>query len=113
MHEMSIAQNIVELVTEKARAEDAAKVTRIDLAVGSLSGVMIDALKFGFEVVTKGTIAEGTELQIDEIPARAICRDCDLPFDADSYITRCPKCNGYVVDMLQGQELKLTSIIIE
>ncbi len=113
MHEMSIAQNIIELVSDKARSENAGRVSRIELAVGTLSGVMVDALRFGFEIVTKNSIAEGAELVIEEIQGEARCQDCNITFPAESYIVRCPKCDGYVVDMICGQELKLKSIIID
>lgn len=73
MHELSIAQSVVEAVTERAAGR---RVLRVRLQVGRLSGVVPDALRFSFDLVTDGTPAEGAALEIDEPEGRAHCRAC-------------------------------------
>ena len=72
MHELSIAQSIVEMVGE--RAGDA-RVHRLTLVIGRLSGVMPDALRFCFDVCTEGTVLEGAVLEIIEPSGRGRCPD--------------------------------------
>ena len=80
---------------------------------GSLAGVMQEALEFCFESACHGTIAEGAALEVNSIPARGSCRDCGLEFDTDSYLTACPNCSGFKVDIIQGQELRIKSINVD
>ncbi len=113
MHEMSIAMNVVEIVTSQALQNEAQKINSISLDIGCLAGVMIDSLEFCFTAVCKGTIAEGAELQIDEISAQGRCGDCSEEFKVESYLTACPSCGGFKIDIIQGQELKIRTINVD
>jgi hypothetical protein len=59
MHEMSICENILDVLKEQARAQKFDTVKRVSLEIGPLSGVEIEALKFGFDVVMRDSIADG------------------------------------------------------
>ena len=74
MHELSIANGIVEICAE--RAGDA-RVIRVRLEIGQLSAVMPDAVRFCFDVCARNTVVEGAALEIVETPGRALCRECD------------------------------------
>ena len=113
MHEMSIAMNVVEIATSQALQGEARKINSISLDIGSLAGVMIDSLEFCFDAVCKGTMAEGAELNINQIPARGRCRDCTEEFPAETYLTACPACGGFKIDIFQGQELKIKTINVD
>ena len=69
MHEVGLMQQAVEIALDHGRAEAAQRITRVGLKVGTLSGAEPDALRFAFDIVTRGTIAEGAELQIDSAEA--------------------------------------------
>jgi len=77
MHELAIAQSIVDLVEEHARKDVFQRVRQIHLVVGALSHVDPRALEFGFEVIAKGTVAEGATLKIDR-PESGEMRVVDL-----------------------------------
>lgn len=113
MHEMSLAINIVELVSKKARAAGAEKVTAIELEVGSLSGLMAEALVFCFEAAARNTLAEGAELLIREPAGLGNCLGCGHSFGVDSLLAQCPQCGGYAVETVQGRELKVISFTID
>ena len=72
MHELGITRNIVAIVSERAGA---ARVKRVSLEIGRLSAVMPEAIRFCFDVCSKGTALEGAELEIREIPGRGRCDD--------------------------------------
>ncbi|MFA7346544.1 MAG: hydrogenase maturation nickel metallochaperone HypA [Desulfurivibrionaceae bacterium] len=113
MHEMSLAMNIVELVSTKAREAGGKRVTSVELEAGKLSGVMVEALVFCFEAAARNTPAEGAELLVRELDGRGSCRGCGHVFALDSLLAQCPQCGGYAVETLQGKELKVVSLIVD
>ena len=113
MHEMSLAMNIVELVCEKARAAEAEKITSIDLEVGDLSGVLADSLAFCFEAAAKSTLAEGALLNINRVAGQGKCLACGNLFVTDSLVSQCPRCGDYVTEIVQGRELRVSSLIVD
>ena len=101
MHELAITEGIVAAVTERTGA---ARVAQVRLVIGRLSGVLPDAVRFCFELVTAGTPLEGAALQIDQPHGRARCRDCGDEFSLDDPILLCP-CGSADVEVLAGREL--------
>lgn len=106
MHELSITQSVVDAVTERLLD---ARVRRIRLEVGRLSGLVPDAVRFCFEMVAAGTTCEGAELQIDEPPGRARCRSCGCAFDTDEVLPLCD-CGSADVAVEGGQELRIREV---
>lgn len=109
MHELSIAQSMVELVEEAARGR---RVRRIALEIGVLSGVMSEAIAFCFDIVAEGTPAEGAVLDINEIPAVARCDTCGTEFECPSELAACG-CGSYRLTYLRGREIKVKSIELD
>jgi hydrogenase nickel incorporation protein HypA/HybF len=103
MHELGITQQIVELAVEHSGG---AKVRRIVLEIGKLSMVLPDAVKFCFDACAAGTLAEGAELEIIEIPGRARCVHCDQEALLDRPFGRC-LCGETEWRWLSGEELKI------
>lgn len=113
MHEAGIMESALEAACGRARAEGASRIHRIGLRVGTLSGVEPDALRFAFESLSPGTAAAGARLEIDTVPARCRCPDCELEFEVDSgFIFTCPKCRRLTGELSQGREMELTALEI-
>ncbi len=106
MHELSIAESVVEAVLE--RTGDT-QVTCVRLTVGKLSGVVPDALMFCFELATTGTALEGATLEIVEVSGQAHCRSCDTKFQKDDLILLC-ECGSADVEVVSGRELSVNSV---
>jgi hydrogenase nickel incorporation protein HypA/HybF len=106
MHELGIAQSVVELACEHAHG---ARVTRIVLVVGRLSAVLPDAVRFCFDLCTEGTLAEGAELIIIESTGRARCRECDEEVILDRPFGQCT-CGSTNLEWLSGEELKIQEV---
>lgn len=106
MHELAITESLVDAVIEHTGG---ASVTVIRLRVGKLSGVVPDALRFCFDMVSRGTGLEGARLEIEEPPGRASCRTCGVDFDLTDLILLCP-CGSADVEVLAGRELALGSV---
>jgi hydrogenase nickel incorporation protein HypA/HybF len=103
MHELSIANGIVELCAERAGA---ARVTRVRLEIGKLSAVLPDAVRFCFDVCARDTVLEGAALEIVETPGRARCRACDAEVALTELIGRCC-CGSINLQVIAGNELKI------
>ena len=112
MHELAIAQSLLEIVEQEARPYSGARVTWIKLRIGTLSAVVPDALRFAFEAITRGGIAEGAVLEIEEVPLKIRCHQCDKGFAVDDPFMVCPKCGGSDVEMVSGRELEIRSMEI-
>lgn len=113
MHEFSLALNIIDIATEYAVKENAIEVREVEIEVGELSGVVIEALEFALESAVKGTLLEKAECIIKIVKGEVICNDCNYEFKTDNLYTECPQCHSYSIEIIKGKELKVTSIVIE
>jgi hydrogenase nickel incorporation protein HypA/HybF len=109
MHELGITRSIVAIVAEHAGGR---KVTRVTLDVGRLSGVMSEAIRFSFDVVSQGTCLEGTRLDIRDIDGRGRCRACDAEFATPTLFTPCA-CGSCDIERIAGEELKVREFEFE
>jgi hydrogenase nickel incorporation protein HypA/HybF len=108
MHELAITQDVVDTVT--ARTGDAV-VTGVRLRVGRLAGVLPDAMRFCFELVTAGTPLQGATLEFDQPEGRGRCRSCGAEFELADPILLCA-CGSADVQVLAGRELAVASVVV-
>jgi hydrogenase nickel incorporation protein HypA/HybF len=113
LHEMGIAQNILEIAVEAARKEGATKITRIDIMAGELRGLIPMQLTFCFGIAAKDTIASGAYLNVEEMPVTACCEDCSFDFAVKEYEYLCPKCGSAKIQLTGGTELRVKDIEVE
>ena len=113
MHEVSVAQNIVEIVISEAEKVRAVKVTQVVLSIGKLAGIENEALLFAWDIVTKNNIAAGSKLIIEDIPGMAKCQSCQHEFETTDYFSVCEKCGDFKTDIIKGKELQVKSIDID
>ncbi|MFA6403352.1 MAG: hydrogenase maturation nickel metallochaperone HypA [Salinivirgaceae bacterium] len=113
MHEMSIAQSIVEIAKEYAAKENATVITEVELAIGTLAGIEFHSLEFALEVCKNGTLLQDAKIKIHKIKAEARCLDCNSKFEVVHLFDACPLCNGYQTQLLCGKELQVKSLVID
>jgi len=113
MHELSITQSVLNIVTEHAERAGAQRVTAINLVVGELTGFVDDSIQFYFDMLSPGTIAEGSRLVLRRVPARLRCRACGEEFPLHDLNWLCPQCSAVGGDVLQGREFLVESIEVE
>ncbi len=106
MHELSITQSIVDTIAARLGA---VTVHRVRLEIGAVSGVVPDAVRFAFEVVTAGTTLDGAVLEIDEPAGRGRCRSCGAEFDTTEVLPLC-SCGSADVQVLGGAELRIREV---
>jgi hydrogenase nickel incorporation protein HypA/HybF len=110
MHELSIAESVVAIAERHAAGR---RVTRVEVAAGHLRQVVPSALEFAFELVAKGTVLEGAELVIEEVPAAGRCRSCGVEGRLDGFPLTCGRCGGWDVEVTAGEELRVDSLDLE
>src|SRR3954447_10938346 len=110
MHELSIADALVQIVSRHA---DGRRVTRVEVKVGHLRQVVPDALEFAFELVAQGTPAEGAELVMEEVPADVRCRSCGAESRLEAFPAHCAPCGSLDVEVTGGDELLVDALELE
>ena len=113
MHELSLARTLVELVADHAAREGAQRVRQVGVRLGELSAFR-RALCFCFDAVVRGTVCEGAELVIDEVPLRLHCRHCGATGRPRArYHFRCFACGMPASEVVSGREMQITTVELE
>ena len=113
MHELSIASAILDAVRSEAEKHPGARVTKVGVRIGALSGVEPEALSFGFSVLVQGTELEPLALAIESVPRRQRCPVCDFTFEAAEDSLACPRCGRTETLLSGGDELNLAYLEID
>lgn len=113
MHEMAIAQGILDIVVQEASQNGADRITRIKLRIGEMTGIQPDALTFCFEALAAETPARAAELEIEIVPLVAECQSCGQQFGVERYRFFCPACSSADVKTLSGRELQVEHLEVE
>ena len=110
MHEMSIAESVLGIVTDTARRAGLARVNAVRLEIGALAAVEVHSLRFCFDSVTRGSVADGAELEIDELPGAAWCFACNGPVTIAARTDDCPACGGARLQVTGGEQMRVKDI---
>jgi len=113
MHEVSIAQNIVEIATEALQDYSAKCVRSIRLSAGPLSGVDCEALRFALEIVKEDTVLENAVFQIESPSAMGECLQCRHSFEIPEIYFLCPQCGSPDIKVISGDELQVLDMEVE
>jgi len=110
MHELSVAQSILEIVQQHVPEPQAWAVQAVRVRVGRLAGVVTDSLEFCFSAIITDTPWKTAKLDIEEIPTVCLCSDCAGRFAVTDGAFRCPSCGGVNVQLISGTELQVVEI---
>lgn len=110
MHEMSLMEGMLQVIEESARAQGYQRVHGVILEVGRLSGAEVDALRFAFEVVTEGTVADGASLEIEEPPGKGWCAHCEREVEVQARFDPCPLCGTFPVNITGGAQMLVKAL---
>lgn len=113
MHEMSLCEGILDILKAQAEKEHFTKVKRVAVDIGPLSCVEPEALRFGFDVVMKGSLAEGATLEISRPPAEALCLTCLKTVPVAQRFDTCPECGSGALHVTSGEEMKIRELEVE
>lgn len=110
MHELSLSQAIVDTALRHA---DGRPVKSVQMRIGAMRQVVPESLSFYFGIVTRETLAEGAELEVEYLPALLRCGGCGAEWEPLLPAFRCPSCAGAAVETLSGTEFEIESIVVE
>lgn len=113
MHEMSLAENVREIIEEAGREQGFARVVSVRLEIGKLSSVEPEAMRFCFDAAMAGSIAEGAGLEIVETSGQGHCDDCGRDMGIESLYEACPHCGGYRIRVTGGDAMRIMDLEVE
>lgn len=112
MHELSIAQSIVELVEKEARRNGSDTVLEVELEIGTLAGIELQTLDFALGSAVKNTMLEHARIVKQYIQGVGHCSDCEASFAVTTLLSPCLHCGSYCVRIVKGKELRVKSIVV-
>ena len=113
MHEMALAENVLQLIEEAGQTQGFRRVRTVILEIGQLAAVEVEALRFCFDAVTTGTLAAGAHLQLIETPGLAWCRTCAASVTIAEPLACCPSCGNYALEITGGTEMRVKELEVE
>ncbi len=114
MHEMGIVQSMLDILEQQAQIHKARRIVKVSLEFGALTAVLPDSIRFAFDVLSKGTVAEGAFLDVTIIPISARCIECGREHVMDRYEPLCPACETGALQIVAGRdEMRIASMEVE
>lgn len=112
MHELSIAMSIVDLAVQEAKSNGNSQLSALEIEVGELSGVDINGLDFSLGIILKSS-RMNVDHKILTVSPLSRCNACKKDFQTVRKYVKCPFCGSGDTRLMQGNELRLKSIIVE
>ncbi len=113
MHEMALCEGILQVLEGSAASQGYRRVKTVWLEIGQLAGVEQAALRFCFDAVTRGTVADSAALEIIDVPAQAWCMPCARQVNIEQRFDACPDCGSYQLQVSGGEEMKIKELEVE
>ena len=112
MHELSIVMSIVEIAEQQAKEANATIIEEIEIDIGCLSTVEMNAFEFAWGQAVKGTVLETAVKKINRIRGKAQCSDCYISFLLEQLYDPCPQCGQHLLHITEGKELRVKSLVV-
>jgi hydrogenase nickel incorporation protein HypA/HybF len=113
MHEMSLTEGVLQILQDNAKSKGFERVKTVWLEIGDLSGVETDAMRFCFDVVVQGTLADGAKLEIVSVPGQAWCMPCGKSVRVSERFDPCPECGSFQLQITGGDQMQVKELEVE
>ena len=113
MHELPVTQGLLEIALRHAEQAGAQRVVQLDIIIGELASIVDDSVQFYWDIISRGTIAEGARLHFERTPGQLRCLTCGQTFTLNGKDYTCPLCGETRVLPVGGDEFRLESIEVE
>jgi hydrogenase nickel incorporation protein HypA/HybF len=110
MHELAVTQSILDIALKNAGTR---KIKQINLVIGQFSSIVDDSVQFYWDIISKDTTAEGSQLHFQRIPGEMTCKQCGQVFRPKDDMFNCPACSSPFVRITRGEEFQVESIDVE
>lgn len=113
MHEMSLAESVLQIIEDAARDQGFTRVKSVWLEIGQLACVEQESLRFSFDVVTRDSIADQARLEIAETAGQGRCAKCALEMPIAALYEACPSCGSYEIQVTGGDGMRVIELEVE
>jgi len=113
MHELSLCESILQVLEQSAVSQGYSRVKTVWLEIGQLSGVELEAMRFGFAAVMRGSLADSAKLEIVELPGQAWCMKCAKTVHVKQRFDKCPDCGSFQLQVTGGEELRIKELEVD
>ena len=114
MHELPVTEGILAVALDAASRHHASRITSIDLVIGELGSIVDDSIQFYFDLLSRGTPAEGAMLRFRREPAQVVCWACGRRWSACAPLPQtCPTCDSSQLQVAGGQAFRVESIEVD
>lgn len=110
MHELGIARSILKTVTDEKSRLGLDDIVGVTVRIGALSGVLPDALEFGFDALRKDSEVPDCKLYIEHVSVSYLCKSCGATTTVDEADFQCVSCGSADTEMINGFELDITNL---
>ncbi|WP_371225630.1 hydrogenase maturation nickel metallochaperone HypA [Roseovarius sp. 2305UL8-3] len=110
MHEMSLCEGMRQVIVDQARQHNVKRIKTVRVELGRFAGVEKDALSFAFDIVMRGSPAEGAALVMLDLPGKAMCYDCVKEVQIENRLDPCPDCGGGKLMPMGGDEMRIKDL---
>ncbi len=110
MHELSVANSIIEVALEEMTKRQTESIVSIGVRIGALTCVSPEALSFSFEAAIADTPLAGTKLVIEQVPVKGRCKSCSRYMAIRDFVFACPSCGSRNLSIKEGEELDIAYI---
>ena len=110
MHELKIADELIEIIIKVAESEKLKKVTQVNIQFGKMIQIVPETFRFVFESGVKGTIIKNARLNLEVLPVKFACKKCKEETEIEDLIFVCPRCGSNDLKLIQGRETIIESI---
>jgi hydrogenase nickel incorporation protein HypA/HybF len=113
MHELALASSLFKIMETTAAQNGGGRIEAATLRLGAMTHIEPETLSFAFDVVTRGTCAEGCQLRFERVPLTVTCPSCRFAGEIAPDAGACPQCGGVGLTVTGGREIELDSIELE
>ena len=113
MHEMALSEGVLQILESHASRQGFDRVRKVWLEIGDLAGVDVEAMRFSFDAVMSGTLADNASLEIVNVPGEAWCMPCSKRDVVTQRFDTCPDCGSYQLQVVAGDDMKVKELEVE
>ena len=113
MHEMALCEGVLDIVAEEAKKHRFTRVRAVRLEIGAFSHVEPEAMRFCFDAVSRGTMAECARFEVIAVPGEAWCMQCAKTVAMAQRFDPCPSCGGYQLQITAGDDLRVKDLEVD
>lgn len=113
MHESSLARQVLSAVLERAEREKALRVRVVRGWIAETEALSPNSVGFHFDLLARGTLAEGARLELELRRVSARCGACACVYEPDHHVMLCPECSSTTGELLGRTGLGIDSMDVE